>query len=148
MPPFPTGVIRGSIRDGGASYGQPSLSRKVNTPGSQFSLVFRDSPHSPFHQSLSCLGVSARTPIRAARRTFWLIGELSEVLRAQGVQPAHLASFVADDDPGQDRAGVASARSMPARASALSAIWLKARPTPWANAAKLIRAISVAVVRR
>src|SRR5258707_1058502 len=36
---------------------------------------------------------------------FLVGGELAEVGRLQGVQPADLAPFVADDDAGEDRAG-------------------------------------------
>ena len=106
------------------------MSRYAKSP--RFAVTARES----LDQSLSARGVSARTPIRAARRTFWSIGQLLDVLRPQGVEPADLAPFVADDDLGQDRArerqGALDARRA---TSALSAIWLKASPTAWAKAA-------------
>ena len=49
---------------------------------------------------------------------------------------------------GRARPGVAMARWRPGRTSALQAILLNVSPTAWANAAKSMRAMSVAVVLR
>ena len=106
-------------------------SRKVNPRTVENALHFqtpqirRMSREAASVQSLSSRGVSVLTPIRAARRTLSAIGHFPDVLRPQGIEPADLASFVTDDDAGQDRAGDTRWRAAgPASTSLLSVIWL------------------------
>ena len=106
MPPFadrPSSRIH--PRSAPASYGQRRTSRKVNTPRSQSSLLLPNFATFPIHQSLSGCGVECSHADSSGQAYFLAVGELSDVLRAKGVQPAELASFVADDDAGQDGAG-------------------------------------------